>query len=120
MTPEIVQFVLSLPENYLLSKNGIGKHVFRESMRGITPNSILDRKDKIGFATPERDWLLTLRPWVEGLLNSDTVKRMEFINAAEIQKEWTRATEGHGQFEFRVWRWLNMIRWVEQFDARIE
>ena len=41
--------------------------MFRLAMRGMVPDSILDRRDKIGFATPERAWLSQLEPWVESV-----------------------------------------------------
>jgi asparagine synthase (glutamine-hydrolysing) len=37
--------------------NGISKWCLREAMRGIVPEPILDRKDKIGFAVPESIWI---------------------------------------------------------------
>jgi asparagine synthase (glutamine-hydrolysing) len=37
-------------------------------MRGNVPDSILDRRDKIGFATPEQDWLAVLRERVDAWL----------------------------------------------------
>jgi len=33
-------------------KDGMTKHILRESMKEILPESIRQRKDKIGFATP--------------------------------------------------------------------
>lgn len=65
LTPKLVQFVFSLPESYLISREGVSKYVFREAMRGIAPDVILDRRDKIGFVTPERAWLGATRPWCE-------------------------------------------------------
>ncbi|TET30710.1 MAG: asparagine synthase (glutamine-hydrolyzing) [Candidatus Heimdallarchaeota archaeon] len=51
-----VSYILSLPSEYII-KRGITKWIFRESMRGITPESILSREDKIGFAVPEQKWV---------------------------------------------------------------
>ena len=53
LTTDFAEFLLSLPEEYLVSKSGETKSIFRESMKGIVPQRILGRKDKIGFATPE-------------------------------------------------------------------
>ena len=36
---------------------GIGKKVLRDSMRGIVPDAILDRRDKLGFVTPQAEWI---------------------------------------------------------------
>jgi len=52
----LVQFVLSLPSNYLI-RNGYTKAILRESMKGILPESIRARKSKLGFATPEKEWM---------------------------------------------------------------
>ena len=53
LTIEMAEFALSLPESFLLSNEGKTKYIFREAMRGIVPDEILDRKDKIGLGTPE-------------------------------------------------------------------
>ncbi len=51
----LVEFVLSLSVNQRFRNNST-KWVLRKSMNGINIDEILDRKDKIGFATPEKDW----------------------------------------------------------------
>ena len=49
LTTNLVEFVLSLPENYLVSSSGETKHILKRALRGIVPDQILDRKDKVGF-----------------------------------------------------------------------
>ena len=51
----LVEFILSLKVDQRFRKNQT-KWVLRESMRGINIDEILSRKDKIGFATPEKNW----------------------------------------------------------------
>lgn len=51
----LVEFILSLPISQRF-RNEKTKWVLRESMRDINIDEILDRKDKIGFATPESEW----------------------------------------------------------------
>ncbi|HEX7071667.1 MAG TPA: asparagine synthase (glutamine-hydrolyzing), partial [Rhodothermales bacterium] len=51
----LVEFALSLPDESLFFR-GESKWVLRRAMRGIVPDSILDRRDKVGFATPWRTW----------------------------------------------------------------
>jgi asparagine synthase (glutamine-hydrolysing) len=113
LTPNIVNFVLSLPEEYLLTSDGTSKNVFRLAMRGIVPDAILDRRDKIGFATPERHWLGVLRPWVEKTLTSETARQIPAINALAMMQDWQCVSEEKKAFDFRIWRWVNFIRWVE-------
>jgi asparagine synthase (glutamine-hydrolysing) len=114
LTADLVQFVFSLPESYLISLQGVTKAVFRESMRGIVPDRVLDRRDKIGFATPEVTWLTALRPWVEETLNSSVMSEIPAVNPSVMRQEWRAALEQRRHFDFRIWRWLNLAHWVRQ------
>jgi asparagine synthase (glutamine-hydrolysing) len=51
----LVEFTMSLPDDRLF-RRGESKWILRQAMRGIVPDPILDRRDKIGFATPWRQW----------------------------------------------------------------
>lgn len=53
LTPKLVAFANRLPEDFLIAPDGTSKSLFRAAMRGIVPDEILDRRDKVGFATPE-------------------------------------------------------------------
>lgn len=114
LTPELATFIFSLPEEYIIDRKGTTKAIFRQAMKGIVPDEILQRKDKIGFATPEQLWLHHLRPWVESVLNSDTARRVVFFHIPALQKGWEEVLQGHKSFDFTVWRWINFIRWADQ------
>jgi asparagine synthase (glutamine-hydrolysing) len=51
----IAEFALSVPAS-LLVRDGVRKQILRDAVRGIVPDAILDRRDKIGFETPEAHW----------------------------------------------------------------
>lgn len=114
LTLPLAELLLSLPEEYLLSPGGETKHVFRAAMRGIVPDSILDRKDKIGFATPEANWLIgmsaTIREWLH---ESDDIP---FLNKDFLLKIFDGIVSGRIKSTDKlvgwdVWRWINFIRW---------
>lgn len=113
LTPQLVEFVLSLPDEYLLGTDGTSKHVFRVAMRGIVPDSILDRRDKIGFQTPERDWLQMLRPWLNTVLASDAAKAIPALRLDAHTRECAAVLGGRNRFDWCIWRWVNVIRWSE-------
>ena len=52
----LVEFVYSLPSTYKLRK-GFTKAILRDSMKGILPDSVRLRRSKLGFATPEKEWM---------------------------------------------------------------
>ncbi|XZF65633.1 MAG: asparagine synthase (glutamine-hydrolyzing) [Gloeotrichia echinulata DVL01] len=120
LTPAFANFIFSLPEEFIIDQNGTSKAIFRQAMRGIVPDSILDRKDKIGFATPEQSWLKTLRPWVETVLNSEIAAQIPVLNLPQIRAEFQAVLDGRSAFDFRIWRWVNLIRWAENFTVTFD
>jgi asparagine synthase (glutamine-hydrolysing) len=115
LTLDMVNLLLSLPESYLISPKGETKHVFRAAMRGIVPDDVLNRRDKIGFATPEQEWLLSMSDTVRGWLKEDL--HLPFFNQQEVVKAFDRIVAGKQQFSWQVWRWINFSRWYANFVA---
>lgn len=117
LTTDLAEFLLSLPESYLIGPAGTSKRVFRAAMRGIVPDAVLDRQDKIGFATPEYDWLLEHKDWFWEVLNSDRAREIPIWNLKVIHREFEAIVQGRQKFDYRVWRWVNFILWAECFDV---
>jgi asparagine synthase (glutamine-hydrolysing) len=115
LTLELVELLLSLPEAYLISPQGETKHIFRAAMRGIVPDDILGRRDKIGFETPEKEWLLGMAETVRGWLRVDL--NLPFFNQAEVLKEFDLIAAGKKPFSWQVWRWINFSRWYSHLVA---
>lgn len=113
LTPDFVEFALSLPEKFIISNTGVTKSVFREAMRGIVPQAILDRRDKIGFATPEKHWLLEAKDWVSSIIDSDYARSLPFLKHEAMKSQWQQMISGETAFDLRYWRWLNFIKWSE-------
>jgi asparagine synthase (glutamine-hydrolysing) len=111
LTPDLVTFVLSLPEEYLISDTGTSKYVFREAMRGLVPDAILDRRDKVGFETPEQAWIASQAEWVQHELESETSHSIQALN-----HEYTRSDSPHGRRGMNVWRSLSLIEWTRQMQ----
>jgi asparagine synthase (glutamine-hydrolysing) len=34
-----------------------------------------------------------------------------------MQRDWQAVLAGRARFDFRFWRWVNLIRWAERFNA---
>lgn len=112
LTIEMAEFLLSLPEHYLLSPQGETKYVFRKAMRGIVPDEILDRKDKIGFQTPENTWLKQLKKEINEWININP-KDVPFLNLENIVIELNEIIEGKKKFSSQAWRLINYCRWIQ-------
>lgn len=109
LTPQLASFLLGLPEEYLVSRDGRTKHLFREAMRGIVPDVILDRRDKIGFATPEKEWFRALgntaKDWIR------EASEIPFLRPDAMLQRFEAMLNGQLEFSWQAWRWINFCRW---------
>jgi asparagine synthase (glutamine-hydrolysing) len=117
LTKDMAEFLLSLPEEYLISMKGETKSIFREAMRGVVPDDVLNRKDKIGFETPELDIFRQLRPKIgEWILES---RNVPFLNFKEISKQSEQILNGDRKFSWQMWRWINFLRWIKLLNVEV-
>ena len=114
---QLVEYVAQLPDACKLS--GLTtKRVLREAMRGLVPDSILNRP-KMGFPVPFSDWtrsgwngvvrdvLLDRRTRERGLLDTDVVDRL-------LRDHADGRTDGGD----RLWMLLNLELWHRTFIDR--
>lgn len=117
LTLPLADFVLRLPEDYLVSRQGQTKHLMRRGLRGIVPDAILDRRDKIGFETPERSLLNQEKGHIDAWL--DGGERLDFIDLPALRRHVDRVLDGSLPFSFKAWRMINLCRWAAtQLEGR--
>ncbi|MEI7576167.1 MAG: asparagine synthase (glutamine-hydrolyzing) [Armatimonadota bacterium] len=115
--PNIAEFALSLPPEYLVSDKGETKYVLREAMRGVVPDEIIDR-EKVGFAVPETKLANSMRGWI-----ADQIKLLKEMDLPFLQTELLiKALENHinssGQHELnQYWRPINVALWAKEFNV---
>ena len=111
MDYRLMEFNLGLPERFVY-KDGLRKTILRKAMHNIIPESIENRKDKMGFVTPEELWLKGEgKEWfLKGL--EDTLKQLPgLFNEAKVRQLFTDTIEGKIPFDFTIWRILVFGKW---------
>jgi len=113
----LVELVLGMPDRCKLS-GGVSKQVLREAMRGILPESVRTRRDKLGFATAEETWakrsaMPLFRRGVE-----ECIGRSGGIVHQTALAEFDAMVAGHRPFSFSTWRVMNFGVWLRRFDVR--
>lgn len=100
----IVEFALSLPDDYKYTGNGGGKRVLKQVLSRYVPRELWDRP-KQGFSTPVRDWF-------RRELKADAADRLA---PEKLAREWgfrpaclRRLLEDHwsGRLDNRYYLWL--------------
>lgn len=119
----LVEFVFSLGPEYKI-RHGITKYVLRRSMKGILPEEVLARTDKMGFATPLGSWFRTcLKEKVRGIINSDSFQSRPYFDHPKVRDGLNRFLRGEDCLgengHFTVWSWVNLELWLRKYiDGR--
>jgi len=114
-----VEYVASLPLDQKI-RGGVTKVALRNAIRGIVPESIRCRMDKMGFVTPEEVWMREeLRPFVLGVLSSATFASRKYWNADAVIKDYLAFLDGKSRYSPEVWRIICTELWLRAFfDTR--
>jgi asparagine synthase (glutamine-hydrolysing) len=121
LTPQLAEFLFSLPEDYLLASDGTTKAVFREAMRGLVPESILSRRDKVGFTTPYRRWILKMRPLADDLLRD--IDLIPCLDRDRVRKDCAGFLAGETppmDVVHHLWGLLSMLAWIRKFGVEFD
>ena len=110
LTPQLMEFALSLPHHFLVSRGGETKHIFRQAMRGIVPDEILFRRDKIGAKTPERALLVHLCGKTEAW--KDAVSSSTFVDSESFFSTLNGFLHKEENFNQIAWRMFNLFQWM--------
>jgi asparagine synthase (glutamine-hydrolysing) len=113
----LVEFLASLGDNKKIV-DGETKWILRQAMKGIVPAPILERQDKMGFATPEDRWLRgPLRELVHDSLRGAARRFPELVRRSELDElasRWMKADESVG---YGLWRVVSLNAWGQAFHV---
>ena len=112
LNTEIAEFTLTLPESFLISKDFRTKNIFRHAMRGIVPDEILQRKDKIGFETPNSQWISPQIKTIKKLINKfDEIPMLSSKKVNEYIDNYYNKRKNNISLE--LWRMINYYHWYK-------
>ena len=114
-----VEYVASLPLGQKI-RAGVTKTVLRRAIKGLVPESIRCRMDKMGFVTPEEVWMREdLRPFVLGLLSSDSFRDRPYWDAEAVIQNYLAFLDGRSAYSPEIWRIVCTELWLRKFfDGR--
>jgi len=102
-----VEYAMRIPET-VKTRGGVLKHILKKSVRGLIPDSVIDRP-KQGFGVPVHEWLLTglgdlVREEVE-----DFMAASDLLDPAAVRN--LMAQGGN----VNVWNLLNLALWWKTY-----
>jgi asparagine synthase (glutamine-hydrolysing) len=113
----VVELVLGLPDEYKIA-DGMTKRVLREAMRGVIPERVRTRVDKLGFVTPEEVWLREENPDQFRVALAEAVEASSGVLKRNIMDKLERVIAGQDPFTFLPWRCISFGSWLKVFGVR--
>jgi asparagine synthase (glutamine-hydrolysing) len=106
----IAELAFSLPASFLY-RNGTSKRILRDVGRGLVPDSVLRRNDKVGYEPPQRRWLEStlFLDLIGAVLLDERSRRRGLYDTGAIERELAR---GSWRDHTAIWRALNAELWL--------
>ncbi len=115
----LVEYSLSLPSERKIC-DGITKRAFRDALADLLPEAVQARRDKIGFATPEEEWLRApaVVAFVRDLIASHAFRARGYWNADRFCRFFEGALRGgRGGKARQVWKVVFLELWFREILA---
>ena len=113
---KLVEFAATVPSR-LRMKNGTTKYLFKQAMRGVLPDTIIDRT-KQGFAVPLGRWFRgPLAGFARDILLSDASRQRGILNTAYIERLLQMHQRGRN-LDLQLWTMLSFELWCRRFLDR--
>ena len=109
--------LMSMPFSVKI-KNGQTKWVMRAALKDVLPEKIQNRFDKMGFVTPENEWIVSNRTEIEAFLRKAARQLSPIIDEDKIIT-WFRSKEDFQVDSSKVWRVLCASQWMERFQIQL-
>lgn len=110
----LVEYIFSLKSEYIINK-GYTKYAYREAMKGIIPENIRTRRDKVGFYVDEFSLVNTMkgnfREMLMNLTDGD-----KYFNRNYIIKKLEENSLNIQNYDNILWRILNALTWKREFN----
>ena len=89
----------------------------RNALKGILPEKIRMRKDKVGFSTPELIGFKNKklpRVILEDVIESDSFKGRDYFDVKQCKKEF-KSFQNYHKYNPEFWKWINLELWFRAF-----
>jgi len=111
----LVEYLASLPLSQKI-RGGCTKVALRAAIKGLVPESVRCRGDKMGFVTPEECWMKEdLRSFVLEIFSSESFATRPFWNAGAVLQDYNEFLSGTSAYSPEIWRIACAELWLRTF-----
>jgi asparagine synthase (glutamine-hydrolysing) len=117
---EVVKYLFSLSDEAII-KEGWNKRVLRDATRGLLPEMITNRRNKIGFTTPEAEWFTLMKERIYKVFMSNSFYSRPYWDREQVLTAFEEYLNGKNDADTMIfWRLLNVELWLREFIDKDE
>ena len=110
----LIEFAATVPADVKF-EGGQLKQLLKQTYKDVLPPSLLERRDKMGFPVPLREWFAgELHDMVEDIFRGSKHRNRDFINHDAVLKNFDKAE----RFSRKTWGLLSLEMWHQQFHDK--
>jgi asparagine synthase (glutamine-hydrolysing) len=110
----LIEFLATVPADVKFA-GGRMKHLLKLAYRQQLPAAIAERRDKMGFPVPLKEWFSgELRDLVHDAFHSQNARQRPFMNARAVLDN----IDGAGRYSRKLWGLLCLELWHQRFHDR--
>jgi asparagine synthase (glutamine-hydrolysing) len=111
----LAEFALSLPARQVFD-GGVTKCSLRAALRGVVSDEILDRREKIGYETPQESWLNApaVRAHMAEIVLDPRARASGRYESTQLEQDLTR---GAWRDNGALWRAVSVELWLSECAA---
>lgn len=114
----LVETVFSMPMEYKIRK-GITKSVMRDGLRDVLPEKILSRYSKLGFETPEDQWINDNQDLFRKELELACESLQPLLEKQQVMKWYDECGRNATRGNYLLWRIICAGRWMNVFNVSL-
>lgn len=112
---EFTNYIASLPYNQKI-RDGITKIALRNALKGIIPEQIRTRMDKMGFVTPEESWMkYELKDYILDIMYSTSFKNRGYWDSDKVIEDYQKFIDDKSIYSPEIWRIVCTELWFRKF-----
>lgn len=116
---KLVESAFSMPIEYKIN-GGITKLIMRESLKDILPEKIRTRYSKLGFVTPEDQWINDNKDFYREELRKASENLSPILSVDKVLSWYDAKKNGVERMDFMLFRIICAGRWIRVFNLGIK
>jgi asparagine synthase (glutamine-hydrolysing) len=110
----LMNLAFTLPDDFKINKS-VTKAILRNAMKDKLPTRIINRKDKMGYVTPNAEWLTAIKDHILPIITDGTES---YFKKERIEKEFHQAlSQSNNLDDTRIFKFVSFALWMKLYKA---